>query len=139
MSMELQVKISKVLDGRGFTARDGQQKVCHSFVGEFYGGQYKNNIKFDVWDEAKWKEWLSNGLRVGVLCTVHFDVKSNENNGRWFTNATCWNVTNLDTSAQSQTQGNAAPTSPTPPTPPQSQLAAPSAAAPASPQDDLPF
>lgn len=130
--MEITVKITQILQARGFTKRDGSEMTCYAFVGEFQNGQYKNNLKFDVWDKEKWEKWLGEGFKVGANCKIMFDLKSNEVNGKWFTNATCCGVQILNDEAQAATTQQDA-------TRPQPQPEPQTASNASSGSDDLPF
>ncbi len=65
----------------GFTKRE--------FVVEAMDGQYSQMIKFEC---VKDKTSLTDDCSVGDKVTVHFDIRGNEYNGRYFVNLNAWRL-----------------------------------------------
>jgi single-strand DNA-binding protein len=82
---QLEGKIHLVNDiqtfSSGFTKRE--------FVVETIDGQYPQMIKFEC---VKEKTALVEGLNRGDQITVHFDIRGNEYQGKYFVNLNCWKV-----------------------------------------------
>ena len=114
----------------GFTKRE--------FVVETIDGQYPQMIKFECLKE---RTSLTDGLNPGDQVTVHFDIRGNEYNGRFYVNLNAWRIDRPDggqTQPLSQTQSQ-----------PQSQQSEPNTSAEPYPteappgfednQEDIPF
>lgn len=82
---ELEGNIHKIEETQefksGFTKRE--------FVVESKDGQYSQMIKFEC---VKDKTALVDGLSVGDKVKVHFDIRGNEYNGRFFVNLNAWRI-----------------------------------------------
>lgn len=65
----------------GFTKRE--------FVVEVEDGKYPQMIKFEC---LKDKTALTDGFQVGDKLRVHFDIRGNEYNGRFFVNLNAWKL-----------------------------------------------
>ena len=100
--MEIQVKITKILDAQRFVSRkDGSEIVKNTFIGETQG-QYPKTIAFTVMGKDKFDPM---GIVVGGTYNVSFDVESREWQGKWFTEASAWKSVRMD-GAQGQQQAN---------------------------------
>ena len=65
-----------------------------STKGEFLvrtGGQYSQDLCFEVWDEGVLQVLQPSLERTEV--TVYFDIRSREYKGRYFTDLVCWRLT----------------------------------------------
>lgn len=82
---ELDGKIHQIDDIQtfksGFTKRE--------FVVEIEDGKFPQMIKFEC---VKDKTSLTDGLGVGDEVKVHFDIRGNEYNGRYYVNLNAWRV-----------------------------------------------
>ncbi len=82
---QLEGKIHLVNDvqtfSSGFTKRE--------FVVETVDGQYPQMVKFEC---VKEKTALVEGLNRGDQVTVHFDIRGNEYQGKYFVNLNCWKL-----------------------------------------------
>lgn len=115
--MELTGKIIAQLPLESGTTKAGNAWQKKTFVIETEG-QYPKKVAFTLFGEKV----NQHATPVGDTVTVHFDLASREYNGRWYTEASCWNV--------SYPQGAAPQVAPAQPAPaPQPQQTA----------DSLPF
>lgn len=73
----------------GFTKRE--------FVVETMDGQYPQRIKFELIRE---RTALVDGLNPGDPVMVHFDIRGNEYQGRYFVNLNCWRLDRVGAGAQ---------------------------------------
>ena len=124
--MELQVKVTQVLEKQTINKKDGGTMEKAAFVGETFG-QYPKKVKFDVMGEKL--EQVMMNARVGASVTVSFDVESREWQGRWYTDLKAWKIMAMDGQGQ-QGQQQKSPV-------PDAQPAAP--AQEEGKKDDLPF
>ena len=68
-----------------------------TFVITYMSGKYEKHLALDVWkDRCKFFD----GVPVGTLVDVRFDVESREHDGRWYTNATAWSVKPVEPSEE---------------------------------------
>jgi len=77
-------KVIKVGDIQTFES--GFKKM--EYVIEVTDNGYTNNIQFEVVKDKADK--AIEGINVGDTVTASFNIRSNESNGRYFTNLTCW-------------------------------------------------
>ncbi len=59
------------------------------FVVETMDGQYPQQIKFELMKE---KTALTDGLNTGDPVHVHFDIRGNEYQGKYYVNLNCWKL-----------------------------------------------
>lgn len=95
--MELQVKVTQVLEKQTINKKDGGTMEKAAFVGETFG-QYPKKVKFDVMGEKL--EQVMMNARVGASVTVSFDVESREWQGRWYTDLKAWKIMAMDGQGQ---------------------------------------
>lgn len=95
--MELQVKVTQVLEKQTINKKDGGTMDKAAFVGETFG-QYPKKVKFDVMGEKL--EQVMMNARVGATVTVSFDVESREWQGRWYTDLKAWKIMAMDGQGQ---------------------------------------
>ena len=126
--MELQVKVTQVLEKQTINKKDGGTIEKAAFVGETFG-QYPKKVKFDVMGEKL--EQIMMNARVGATVTVSFDVESREWQGRWYTDLKAWKIVAMDGQGQ-QGQQAQQQQSPVP-------NAQPALAQEEEKKDDLPF
>lgn len=133
--MEINAKVIQILDEQVIKSRSGEEYIKYSFVVET-NEKYAKKICLTCIGKDRWDKL---GIRVGFSYNLGVDVSSREWNGRWFTEASCWNAVALD---------NVTPSMTSTPTQAQSQVVSPqspsvsklSESAPSSDkQDDLPF
>ena len=74
----------------GFTKRE--------FVVETKDGQYSQMIKFEC---VKDNTSLTDGCEVGDKVKVHFDIRGNEYNGRFYVNLNAWRLEKADDGGES--------------------------------------
>lgn len=127
--MELQVKVTQVLEKQTINKKDGGTMEKAAFVGETFG-QYPKKVKFDVMGEKL--EQIMMNARVGASVTVSFDVESREWQGRWYTDLKAWKIVAMDGQGQQAQQQSPVPNAQPAPTP------APQGGA-SDNSDDLPF
>lgn len=124
--MELQVKVTQVLEKQTINKKDGGTMEKAAFVGETFG-QYPKKVKFDVMGEKL--EQVMMNARVGATVTVSFDVESREWQGRWYTDLKAWKIMAMDGQGQQgQQQQSPVPNAQAAPAQGESQQ-----------NDDLPF
>lgn len=106
MSYELEGKVLKVLEPMSFPSGFAKRE----FVVE-KSGQYPQPIKFTTFKE---KMSILDGLEVGQAVKVHFDVRGNENNDRYYVDLNCWKieqgVTGEASASESSVSSEPAPT-----------------------------
>lgn len=91
MSLEVQGKITKILDKQTGTKKDGSGEwVNQSFLVET-DAQYNNLYCFEVFGDEK-VEKLNKYNKVGDSVSVEFNVSTNEWNGKYFTSLQAWKV-----------------------------------------------
>lgn len=103
--MEINGKVIQVLPEQVFDGKNGDKYYKYSFVVET-SEQYAKKICLTCMGKDRWEKL---GIRVGLSYNLGVDVSSREWNGRWFTEASCWNAVTLDESkvaAQESTQTN---------------------------------
>ena len=105
--MEITGKVVSLLETITGVSRTGNQWQKKEFVIETVG-QYPKKVCFTLFGDK-----VSQCPKEGQICTVSFDVKSNEYNGKWFTNLEAWKVTagGAEATAPSNPQA-AAPSAP---------------------------
>lgn len=65
----------------GFTKRE--------FVVEVEDGKYPQMVKFET---VKERTSLLDGLQIGEPVKVHFDIRGNEYNGKYYVNLNAWKI-----------------------------------------------
>jgi hypothetical protein len=82
MSLQLECTFIKAL-----ASQQIKDLVKQDFVVQ-YGGNYINEVCFTVLNDKVELLDFENGDKI----IVHFNLKSNEWQGKYFTNATCWKI-----------------------------------------------
>lgn len=88
MSMQLECTFIKT-----FPSQQIKDLIKQDFVVE-YGDKYINEVCFTVLNDKVELLNFENGDKI----TVHFNLKSNEWNEKYFTNATCWKIEKISDS-----------------------------------------
>ncbi len=103
--MEINAKVIRILDEQVIKSRSGEEYIKYSFVVET-NEKYAKKICLTCMGKDRWGKL---GIRVGLSYNLGVDISSREWNGRWFTEASCWNAVVLDeakVAAQESTQTN---------------------------------
>lgn len=79
--MELKGKVKAINDLSNVSIQKKQVIV------EVESGKYKNDIAIDFLKE---KASLLDGVEVGYIVDIGFNLSSREYNGKWYTNASGW-------------------------------------------------
>jgi hypothetical protein len=95
-AFQLEGKIHQISDIQTFDSGFSKRE----FVVETIDGQYPQMIKFEC---VKERTALTDGLNQGDPVNVHFDIRGNEYQGRYFVNLNCWKLERMGT------DGGAAP------------------------------
>lgn len=137
--MEINGKVVAVLEPRSGSGRNGDWK-SQTIVIEYMSGQYPEKLALTNMKNAD----EFGRLAVGATGTFSINPRSREYNGKWYTEAICYNW-RMD-AAQPAPQPQVAQAAPAQPATAQAQpVAQPQVAAPAQAaqgqydQDDLPF
>lgn len=85
--MEITGKVVVLLNTVSGVSKKGNEWQKRDFVIETVD-QYPKKICFTLFGEK-----VKLCPKEGQICTVSFDVQSNEYNGKWFTNLEAWKVT----------------------------------------------
>lgn len=84
-SYQLEGKIHQINDIQTFASGFSKRE----FVVETTDGQYPQQIKFEC---VKERTALTDGLNQGDPVTVHFDIRGNEYQGKYYVNLNCWKL-----------------------------------------------
>lgn len=99
--MDINVKVTTILQPVGYTKKDGTMGARYSFIGTTTTGRYDKTIKFDVNTQERWNDFH---IMVGATYNVSFDIESREWNGKWYTSCDVWKVVGLDTAGNNGNQ-----------------------------------
>ena len=66
-----------------------------TFAITYMSGKYEKKLALETWKE---RCTILDGLPLGVLVKVRFDVESREYEGRWYTTATAWSISPVEVS-----------------------------------------
>ena len=91
MSLQVNGKITKILEKESGTSKTGKEWVKQSFIIDS-GEQYNNLYCFEVFGSEK-VENLSKYNKVGDEVSVEFNVSCNEWQGKYFTSLQAWKIT----------------------------------------------
>jgi hypothetical protein len=128
MSLEVKGQLLQILPVQSGVSKAGNEWSKQEFVIETQE-QFPKKVCFTLFGD---KLTLLNGISVGDVINVAFNLESREFNGRWFHNINAWRITGAD-AAQDAAPGFAPDNMPPPPPPPAGGSDAPPAV------DDLPF
>lgn len=108
MAFEVEGTIKLIMDtqtfGSGFTKRE--------FVVTLGDDKYPQHVKMEV---VKDKTSLLDKYRVGQRVKIGFDLRGNENNGRWYVSVQAWRIHAADGSEPAESDTSSAPRSSAPP------------------------
>ena len=111
MSLEITGKVVKILDTQRFVSKsNGNEWIKNTFVVET-SGDYPKQIAFSVLGEDKFAQM---GIKVGMECSVSFEVSSREWNGKYFTEANAWRVVAIGGGANNDAPQQAPTATPAP-------------------------
>ena len=105
--MELNVIIERINDVQEFASkRDGSIIKKYSFVGKT-NERFPKLICFTCFNEELWH---NAGLAANMQVQVSFDISSKEWQGRWFTEAVVWKITQVGNYQKEQNTTTSQPT-----------------------------
>lgn len=88
--MEVQVKITEILEPQSFLGKDGVTTYTrYSFVGTTFG-DYPRTIYFQTLGQDKYQQM---NIQLGGIYTISFDIESRMYNGKYFTSINAWKAT----------------------------------------------
>ncbi len=99
-SYELEGKVHLINEIQSFPSGFSKRE----FVVETTDSQYPQMVKFEC---VKERTALTDGLQVGDPVRVHFDIRGNEYQGKYYVNLNCWKLDR--TEGQQATSGQASP------------------------------
>ena len=90
------IKVTKVMQPRLYTKKDGTQGATYQFLGETQGA-YPKTIHFNVFGEDRF-----NGMQLveGNVYQVDFDIESRAWKDTYITNVSAWRATPVNGFAQ---------------------------------------
>lgn len=88
--MEVQVRITEVLEPQSFLGKDGITTYTrYSFVGTTFG-DYPRVICFQTLGQDKYAQM---NIQVGGIYNISFDIESRKYNDKYFTSINAWKAT----------------------------------------------
>lgn len=88
--MEVQVKVTEILEPQNFLGRDGVTTYTrYSFVGTTFG-DYPRVIYFQTLGQDKYQQM---NIQLGGIYTISFDIESRKYNDKYFTSINAWKAT----------------------------------------------
>ena len=102
--MEIKGKILKVLDKQSGTSKAGKEWVKLSFV-IATEDEYNNLYCFDLFGTEK-VENFEKYNKVGQEVDVHFNVKCNEWEGKYYTSLDAWKIMSVKKEEGNQSESN---------------------------------
>ena len=88
--MEVQVKVTEILEPQSFLGRDGITTYTrYSFVGTTFG-DYPRAIYFQTLGQDKYQQM---NIQLGGIYTISFDIESRKYNDKYFTSINAWKAT----------------------------------------------
>lgn len=81
--MEIKGKITAMLPVVSGTKKDGGTWSKQSFVITEETDKYPKSLCFEVWNDKV-------AIQEGEVCTIHFETKASEYNGKWYNEVRCW-------------------------------------------------
>lgn len=79
--MNLQLKITTILEPSSYVNKKGETAYVYSAVGETLDA-YPRKVKFDVFGQERWTQM---NLMVDGVYDFQIEINSREWNGKWFT------------------------------------------------------
>ena len=85
--MEVQVKITEILEPQSFLGKDGVTTYTrYSFVGTTFG-DYPRTIYFQTLGQDKYQQM---NIQLGGIYTISFDIESRKYNDKYFSSINAW-------------------------------------------------
>ena len=85
--MEVQVKITEILEPQSFLGKDGTTTYTrYSFVGTTFG-DYPRAIYFQTLGQDKYQQM---NIQLGGIYTISFDIESRKYNDKYFSSINAW-------------------------------------------------
>jgi len=85
--MEVQVKITEILEPQSFLGKDGVTTYTrYSFVGTTFG-DYTRTIYFQTLGQEKYQQM---NIQLGGIYTISFDIESRKYNDKYFSSINAW-------------------------------------------------
>jgi len=81
--MEITGKITHIGQVQSGTGQSGKDWSKFQAVITETEGQYPKSLAFDVFNDKV-------SVAMGEVCTIHFETKANEYNGKFYTNIGAW-------------------------------------------------
>lgn len=102
--MEVQVKITEILEPQSFLGKDGITTYTrYSFVGTTFG-DYPRSIYFQTLGQDKYQQM---NIQLGGIYTISFDIESRKYNDKYFSSINAWKaVRENEQSIENQQQAN---------------------------------
>jgi hypothetical protein len=109
--MEVQVKITEILEPQSFLGKDGVTTYTrYSFVGTTFG-DYPRTIYFQTLGQDKYQQM---NIQLGGIYTISFDIESRKYNDKYFTSINAWKAVRETEQTVTQPQPNVAYQAPAP-------------------------
>jgi hypothetical protein len=96
--MEIKGKITHELPVVSGTKKDGGTWSKQSFVITEEADKYPKSLCFEVWNDKV-------PVTLGEVCTIHFETKTSEYNGKWYNEVRAWKKEGATATAPSAPQG----------------------------------
>lgn len=81
--MEIKGKITQMLPVVSGAKKDGGTWSKQSFVITEEADKYPKSLCFEVWNDKV-------PVSLGETCTIHFETKASEYNGKWYNEIRAW-------------------------------------------------
>jgi len=107
MAFELEGEVHKIFD----VEKKSEKFQARDFVVKIANGNYTDYIKFQLTQD---RCDLADKHKEGETVKVHFDLKGNEWNGKFFTNLNAWRIETVATGAPVVDQGTGGDDAPFP-------------------------
>lgn len=99
--MEVQVKVTEILEPQSFLGKDGVTTYTrYSFVGTTFG-DYPRVIYFQTLGQDKYQQM---NIQLGGIYTISFDIESRKYNDKYFTSINAWKAMRETEQSVSQPQ-----------------------------------
>jgi hypothetical protein len=94
--MEIKGKITQMLPVVSGAKKDGGTWSKQSFVITEEADKYPKSLCFEVWNDKV-------PVSLGETCTIHFETKASEYNGKWYNEVRAWKKEGAATAPQGAT------------------------------------
>lgn len=98
--MEIKGKITHELPVVSGTKKDGGTWSKQSFVITEETDKYPKSLCFEVWNDKV-------PVTLGEVCTIHFETKTSEYNGKWYNEVRAWKKEGASATTPSQAHAQA--------------------------------